>query len=405
MHILLISMYFNPVSGTRLPALAKELLKHGHEVTILTGFGSYPSGYIEPAHRMRFWHRETVDGFSVLRILFLVDRSKSKVMRVLSYLSFALMASLMSFFLIKKPDVIWTYQIGLPGVLIGYLKNAPLIHEVQDLWPEWGKTIGLNGGALFQLLDWQQRFVYRSAQSIITISNGFKRVLMTKGVQEDKITLISNWANQEYFYPVARELALGEREGLLNGSFNVMYAGNIGTAQGVHIVLEAAKLLQDLPDVRFILYGDGVEREGLVEQIKDQNLTSVQMPGSRPVQEISQYLAFADVVLILLIDDADYAITIPSKTYGYLATGRPIIASASGDVAELVTELHAGFVCSPQSVQALADAIRRAHAMPSSELQQLGENGLRAFKENFTQQVLMNRYIPLFEAIGKNKHR
>lgn len=138
MHILLISMYYASNGAEKTPTLAKELLKHGHKVTVLTGFGSYPSGYIEPAHRMRLWHRETIDGFSVLRILFLVDRSKSKVMRVLSYLSFALMASLMSFFLIKKPDVIWTYQIGLPGVLIGYLKHAPLIHEVQDLWPEWG---------------------------------------------------------------------------------------------------------------------------------------------------------------------------------------------------------------------------------------------------------------------------
>ncbi|MGV2435757.1 MAG UNVERIFIED_CONTAM: hypothetical protein LVT10_13520 [Anaerolineae bacterium] len=108
-------MYYASNGAEKTPALTEELLKHGHKVTVLTGFGSYPSGYIEPAHRMRLWHSRTVNGFSVLRILFLVDRSKSEVMRVLSYLSFALMASLMSFFLIKKPDVIWTYQLVYPA--------------------------------------------------------------------------------------------------------------------------------------------------------------------------------------------------------------------------------------------------------------------------------------------------
>src|SRR5690606_10845302 len=124
------------------------------------------------------------------------------------------------------------YQVGLPGVLLSMLKRAPLVHEVQDLWPEWGvsSTSGMRK-QLFQLLDFQERLIYRHAQAIVTISDGFRRVLIDKNVPDKKINVIPNWANEQNFHPASRDPELGRIE-QFTGTFNIVYLGNIGTAQG-----------------------------------------------------------------------------------------------------------------------------------------------------------------------------
>lgn len=402
MRILLISLWYHPEPVGKPHDLAVQLARRGHQVFAITGLPNYPSGRLYLGYRVRARQQETLDGVQVVRVPHVVDRSQSALRRLVSYTSFAAMVVAVGGPTVPRPDVIWTYQVGLPGVLLSALKAAPLVHEVQDLWPEWGRTAQLSGlkGGLYRLLDAQERWIYRRAAAVTTISAGFCRALQAKGVPAERLHLIANWANEAHFRPVPRDPELGRCEGLLD-RFNVMYVGNIGTAQGLGLVLEAADRLRDLSGLQFVVIGDGVERQALEAQAAERGLSAVRFLGSRPPDMVASYLAYADAVLLPLLRNPVYEITIPSKTYAYLATGRPIVVSAAGDAAELVRSAGAGLVCPPEDPDALAQAIRRLTAMPAAEREALGQAGRQAFLSRFARDLQIDRYEALFSELAR----
>ncbi|MBN1430541.1 MAG: glycosyltransferase family 4 protein [Anaerolineae bacterium] len=402
MYVLLVTLHYYPEPNTKPHDLAVELTKRGHDVTVVTGFPHYPGEQLYEGYRMRLWQWESIDGIRVLRVALFINRNKSAIRRIIYYLSFAFSATVAGTFLVPKPDVIWTYGIGLPGLFLSKLKQAPYVHEVQDLWPEWGRAAGIGmKNWLFSILEWQEHRIRHSAKAVSTISEGFKRKLIEKGTPEEKISIIPNWANEDNFHPSEPDLELGKREGLYN-HFNIMYIGNVGTAQALGVVLKAAEQLRDLRDVQFVVIGDGAEREQLVQQSHIDGLNNVLFLGSRPQNKASGYAAFADVLLIHLKADPAYTITIPSKTYAYLATGRPILAAMTGDAADLIQKHNAGLITSPENAGALAAAVRQFCEMPVLEREKMGQAGRDAFLSNFTRRILVDNYERLFEHVGNH---
>jgi glycosyltransferase involved in cell wall biosynthesis len=399
MHILFVSYWYHPEPVSKPHNFAVELVRRGHSVMSITGFPNYPSGHLYKGYTMRRSQWEQIDGVSVLRVPFIVDRSKSGLRRILSFTSFALSVTAAVKSLKSTPSVIWTYQLGLPGVVLSKLMHTSWVHEVQDLWPEWGKSGGMGvDGVLYNLLDAQERFIYRNAHAITTISEGFKNALVEKGVPPDKITVIPNWANEPQLQPCSIDPAALDAEGLA-GRFNVLYGGNIGTAQGLGVVLDAAERLRDLPRVQFVIIGDGVERESLERQASDRHINNVRFLGSRPPSSMAGYYAEADVLLIHLKQSREYTITIPSKTYSYLAAGKPIIAAASGEVAALVTRIGTGVACTPENPDSLAGAVRILYDCSASQRDEMGKRGYESFHKSFSRQVLVGEYEALFHHI------
>jgi colanic acid biosynthesis glycosyl transferase WcaI len=399
LKILLVSLFYHPEPVSRPHDLAVMLRQQGNEVSVVTAFPSYPQGKVYPGYKLRLWQSETVDGVRILRVPHLIDRSYSAFRRLLSFLSFSFSATLLACFKIERPDVIWSCQLGLPGVLLSVLRAVPLVHEVQDLWPDWGRTseLGLKGW-IYDLLDQQERMIYKRARRVVTITEGFKSVLVKKNVPPGKITVISNWANEANFHKAEYDAGLARREGLVS-SFNIVYMGNIGTAQGLQVVLDAAKLLVSEKKIRFVLIGDGVERVELEEKSRQAGLENVCFLGSRPQEQAAQYLALADVLFLHLKHDPVYAITIPSKSFGYLAAGKPILAAAEGEIARLIERLGAGIVCPPEDAQALAEAVRKLAGSSEVERQAMGQAGARAANGEFARESLGKRYGELFAEI------
>lgn len=405
MRVLLVTMYYYPEPNTKPHDLAQELVRRGHEVFVVTGFPHYPGEKLYDGYKMRLRQWEEIDGVRVLRVPLIIDRSKSAIRRIMYYLSFSFSATVIGALLIPRPDVIWSYGIGLPGMALSTLKRAPYVHEVQDLWPEWGRAVGIGmKDWLYNILAWQERLIRRTATKVTTISEGFKRILIEKGTPEEKILIIPNWANEENFHPATADPELGAREGLTN-HFNVMYIGNVGTAQALGVVLQAAERLRDLEDVQFVIIGDGVEREQLALQAQERGLDNVLFLGSRPQQEAANYAAFADVLLMHLKDDPVYEITIPSKTYAYLATGRPILAASTGDGANLIDELGAGIVTPPENASRLAGAVRQFYGLPKTEREAFGQAGYDAFVARFTRQILVDQYEQVFASATRKRNR
>ena len=288
MQIQLISLFYSPEPVARPHDLATILKNSGHSVTVITGFPNYPGGKIYAGYRGKAVFKEEIDQVTVIRVPHYIDRSHSSIRRVFSYLSFALSALFFGL-KIQKPDVIWTYQIGLPGALLSKLRGVPLVHEVQDLWPDWGKSSGLRGREwLYRLLAWQESFIYKNSQKVVTITNGFKNKLIQKGINPEKVAIISNWANETVFHPETYDRTFAQNEGFEN-YFNITYIGNIGAAQALEVIIDAAKLLQDIPDIRFVIIGNGIERPYLEAKVQEEGLDNVRFLGSREQDQAARF--------------------------------------------------------------------------------------------------------------------
>jgi len=403
MRLLTLSQWYDPEPNFKGLALATALQAKEHTVTAVTGFPNYPSGKIYPGYRLQWRQWETMNGVRVLRVPLYPDHSYSGVKRILNYFSFALSASTLGAALCGPADVMWVYHppltVGIPAWWIGLLRRIPFVYEVQDLWPETLAATGMfRSAAAARWMNRLAQFVYRRAAAITVISPGFKRNLIAKGVPAEKIHVISNWADEELYRPVARDENLAREFGLAD-RFNVMFAGNIGAAQALETVLEAAELLRDLPRAQFVLIGDGVSVKALRQATQERGLSNVRWIDRQPAERMPHWFALADVMLVHLKRDPLFEITIPSKTMAYLACGRPILCAVAGDTADLVRSAGAGITCAPQDSAALAQAVRDLYAMSCEQREAMGEAGRRAFLENYTQAVLVNRYEALFKDV------
>ncbi len=404
MRILVLSQWYDPEPNFKGHILGNDLQARGHHVTAITGFPNYPGGKVYTGYRIRWRRWEERDGVRVLRVPLYPSHDSSGVRRAVNYLSFAASASLFGPALCGPADVMWVYHppltVGIPASWIGLLRRIPFVYEIQDMWPETVMASGfMSNGLAIRWLDKLAHFVYRQAAAISVISPGFKRNLVSKGVPAQKIHVIPNWADEEIYRPVARDSALGERFELC-GHFNVMFAGNMGPAQALHHVLEAATLLKDLPDVQFVLIGDGIDLPHLQAQAQRCGLDNVRFIPRQPATAMPGFFAWGDALLVQLRNDPLYHMTIPSKTLAYMACGRPILCAVPGDGADVVRQAGAGLICPLEDPAALAQAVRDLHAMPADQREAMGQAGRQAFLANYTRAVLVDHYEALFQEIA-----
>lgn len=403
MRLLFLSFFYQPEpNDIKIHTLARSLVERGHEVTAVTTFPNYPHGEIYRGYRQRWRQWEEVDGVRLLRVPLYPDHSRSSIKRALSYLSFMLSAAALTPFLTGPADLMWVYHppltTGAAGWWVSRWKRTPYIYEIQDMWPETLTSTGMisNSRAL-ALLGAGAKRIYRGAAALTVNSPGFERNLIDKGVPEDKVHVIPNWADESIYRPVPRDSELGESCGL-SGRFNVIFGGNMGPAQALSSVIEAAAMLQDTPEIQFVLIGDGLDLPALKAQAA--LLDNVRFIERQPAEQMPHLYAWADALLVHLKDDPLFAITIPAKTTAYLACGRPVIAAVRGDGADLVRRAEAGVTCDPANPSALAKAVKTLYTTPRSEREAMGAAGRAYFLDTLTREALVDQYESLFEAVA-----
>ena len=398
-YILLITLYYYPEPISHPHELAKTLTNSGLQVKVITSYPNYPNGQIYDSYKHRNRIEENVEKVNIFRVSHFIDRTKSSVKRIMSFISFSASVILYCSKRMEKPDIIWTYQVGLPGLILSKLWEIPYIHEVQDLWPDWGVSarIGIKS-FLNKILETQEKIIYNHAAAIVTITPGFKKILSSRVKNPEKIVVIPNWANDNFLVETTRPTDDLSKE-ISSDFFNVLYVGNIGTAQGLIYLVQAAFNLKDHSDIQITIIGDGVEKIVLEDRTIQLGLPNIKFLGSLPQEIAAQYMKIADVLFIHLKDDPVYEITIPSKTYGYLAAKRPILAAARGELANLINENKVGLVCPPEDSQAIANAIIKLKNLPREELDKMGLAGYNLVTNNFTREILGKKYVDLFEEI------
>lgn len=380
MRILVVTQWFQPEPHFKGLDFARALRTMGHEVEVLTGFPNYPGGTVYPGYRVRPWQHEMMDGITVTRGYLYPSHDRSARGRVANYVSFAISTALLSLTL-KRPDVVYLYTppmtAALAPVLLRLLRGVPYVPDVQDLWPDTLAATGMIGNRwMLRLVGAWTDFVFRRAARVVVLSDGFRQQLAARGIRTP-LTVVPNWAPPEII-KIAAELPPPEASDAR--PFTVLFAGNMGKAQALETVLDAAQLLADEP-IRFLLVGGGVEVETLRARCAAMSLRNVEFGPARRPEQMGEVYAQADALLVHLRDDPLFAITIPSKTQAYMAVGKPILMGVRGDAAAMLTEAAAGLAFQPERPDALADAVRAMMHLSPAERSRLGEAGRRFYRK------------------------
>jgi len=407
MRVLILTQYYPPEPIPKPHEMARGLRERGHDVLVITAFPYYPGGKLYPGTRMHLRKWDTRDGIRILRLPLYPDHSRSPVRRTVNYGSFAVSAAVLGTLLSGPVDAMWVEQppltIGLAAWILGRVRRAPFLYSVNDLWPESVEATGMvRSRRALQWMSRLERFVYRRAAAIVVISPGVRENLIGKGVPPEKVHVIPHWADESLYHPVARDPGLARELGMAD-RFNVVFAGQLGLAQGLDVILDAAEELSELPDIQFVLAGDGTDAARLRQVAADRRLGNVRFLGWQQAERMPSIFAVADVLLVHLLDEPLFRITIPSKTIAYMACGRPVLMAVEGDAANLIRTAQTGVTCRPGDGKALADAVRRLHAMSPDARERMGRAGREAFLISYSRRVLLDRYEKLLVEMAGRK--
>lgn len=387
MRILFVSQLFDPENSIKGLEFARRLQVLGHDVEVVTTFPSYPGGKVFQGYSQSWKQVDVVDGIRVVRLPTFISHGSSAVKRMLSYASFGLVASLYSLFGARKPDVIYAYYppviVGFVALCVGSLKRVPFVYDVQDLWPEALVATGMvKEGRVTRLVDRLCGLIYRGAARVVVLSDGYRRALISKQVPAAKIERIFNWCDEARMGMSKEESAV-----VFDGRFfNILYAGNLGAAQALEHVIEAAHLIKQHGNarVRFVFVGAGVEADRLKARAEELGLDNVQFFPQVPVDQVGGILKVADALLVHLADEPVFEITIPSKTQAYLMMGRPVLMAVKGEAGRIVHEAGAGIVVEPCKPDALAQAAMAMATLPKDDLEAMGERGSLYYREKMS---------------------
>lgn len=410
MRILVVCQYFWPESF-RINDICLGLIEKGYEVTVLTGIPNYPEGNFFPGYGFFKKIRQNFNGIKIIRVPML-PRWKSKGWQlVLNYLSFAFSATLLTPFVCReKYDLIFVYQLSpitmaLPAIFLKRLKNLPLMMCIMDLWPESLSATGATKSRyMLGLIDKLVNFTYKSCNSILISSRGFASQVTSKVIEPSKVRYWPQWA--EELYQIVKVDESQPQYGEMPKGFKVMFAGNIGAAQGFATIVDAAEKLKNYPDIHWVILGDGRMKSWVEEQINVRVLNNTfHLLGRRPVETMPVYFAFADAMLVTLKRDHIFSLTLPAKVQSYLACGRPIIAAIDGEGASTVREAGAGLTCPAEDADQLAKIVLEIYNMNAYERNKLGQNARDYFERYFKRVNLLDLLDKWMQDLVTNKSK
>ena len=404
MKILIVSQYFWP-ENFRINDLTQELVRRGHSVTVLTGIPNYPTSTVFEEYRKSPKAFEYYGGARVFRVPML-SRGNGAVRLFLNYLSFALGACLRGPWLLRgqQTDVIFVFEpspvtVGLPAIFLGRIKRTPVVFWALDLWPETLAAVGAVRSPV--VLGWVGhlvRFIYERCTLVLGQSRGFLPKIAKYCSDAKKIRYFPNWA-EEIFNEA--DLVPAPEVPVQKGVFNVLFAGNIGEAQDLPAVLNAAESLRHNTEIRWLIVGDGRRSVWLHEEVARRRLqNNVLLLGRFPLERMPSFYAHADALLVSLKKDPVFSLTIPGKVQSYLMAGVPILGMLDGEGAQVITDSNAGLVCAAGNSGGLASAVLEMFAMSVDQRKQLGVNGRDYAQKEFGRGLLMGKLeMLLYEAV------
>ena len=400
MNVLLVTQYFYP-ENFKSNDIAFELVKRGHNVTVLTGLPNYPEGKIYSGYSIFKKRKENINGATIIRAL-LISRGNGSGFRLfLNYFSWAFFASVKAFFLSfsYKFDAVIVHEPspvtqGFPAIVVKWIQKIPIYFWVLDLWPESLVAAGgIKNKLVLGIFTRIVKVLYNNSDKILISSKGFKKSILEKGNYSDKLIYYPNWAediiskgNTGYQIP---ELPVG---------FKIMFAGNIGESQDMEHFMLAALELKKYTDIKFILIGDGRFKTFVEDFIEVNDLKeNIYLMGRFPVESMASFFEKADGLLVSLKDELIFNLTVPAKIQAYMSAAKPIVAMINGEGADLIKEAKCGFSAPAGDNKKLAQIILNLYNLNKEERVNMGLMGYKYYAEHFKMDNCINKLIGILE--------
>ena len=409
MRILFFSHYFPPevnAPANRTYEHCREWVAAGHEVHVVTCVPSHPLGVPFKGYRTGWYQQERRDGIVVHRVWTSLAPNKGVLRRTINYLSFVPTAVWRGLRLGRFDIVIGTspqFFCAAAAGIAASLKRTPWVFELRDLWPESIHAVGAARSYMpLKVLEKLELLLYARAREVVCVSEAFVANLVSRGVPAEKISFVPNGVNTAT-WTAGRRTEGRARLGAGDRDIIVSYIGTVGMAHNIGTVLDAARLLAPVRrDIRFVVVGDGAERETLVRRAREEGLDNVTFTGLVPRSEIPDYLAASDVSLVTLKPSALFKTVLPSKLFESMAAARPIVLAVEGEARRLLDRAGAGVSVAPGDASALAAAVERLAGDP--ELRRtLGAAGALFVEREFSRRTWAERYLRILNRVRLSK--
>ncbi len=405
-HILFLTHYFPPevnAPASRTYEHAKRWVRKGVRVTVITNNPNHPSGKLYPGYKNRLFFCEQLDGISVVRVKTYLTPNAGFWRRTVNHLCFASMAIAASFRIKGIDTVIATspqFFCGLAGCLVSEIKKRPFILEVRDLWPDALIALEvISSKMLIWILRRLEYWMYHSAAAVVTTSLSQKELIVQAGLIPQKVFVIPNSVDLELF---DSEKSSVKKGGTFPGRFLVSYIGTFGRAHGLEVVLAAAQLLEDQPDIHLILVGDGEERETIVRKARQLQLDNLTILPLQPKERVVDFISMSDIGIVPMRNISLFQTMISAKIFEYAALKKPIIlATGQGEGANIVKKHNCGLVIEPENSIGLKEAIQQLYN--DKDLRdRLGENGLRIVRQHYNRELMAEEMLKvMFPGCGR----
>lgn len=392
MRFLILTQYFPPEVGApqvRLLAMAKALQRRGHEVQVVTAMPNYPRGVVFPAYKGRWSFREEVDGVPVTRTWIYPSTGSRVVKRLLSYWSFTFSA-LWACLRVPKPHFIFVESpplfLGVTAWMASVVRRAPYMINVSDLWPESAVSLGIvTNRALIAMAQRLERFCYRHAIKVCAVTEGIRETI-AKTPGSAPVLLLPNGVDLHVF----QRHENARIEGLDEALAVFLFAGTHGYAQGLEVIVEAARRLRARPEIRFVLVGDGPEKSRIEELARD--LTNVTFLDPVPVSSMPAIFSASRASIVPLRKLELFKGARPSKILPSLACETPVIYAGEGETVDLIESNQCGIAIRPECPEELADAVVKLADDPGLA-RLMGAQGRTLVSEKYSWESIVDRFL------------
>ena len=400
MKILFITDNFPPevnAPATRSYEHIKEWIKDKDiEVSVLTCFPNFPHGKVYDGYQNKLYKKEQINGIEVIRVWSYITKNKGFVKRTLDYVSFGVSSFVAGLFckydiiIATSPQFFTTWSAyGLSKI-----KRKPWIFELRDLWPESIKTVGaMNDGKMIRFLEKIELGLYKDATKVISVTNSFKSNLISRGINADKIEVITNGSNLELFYPREKDQELIKSLNL-EDKFVVGYIGTHGMAHSLDFIVQSISKIDD--DIHFLFVGDGAMKEEIVKIAKELNLSNITFLDPIKKEEVPRYLSICDVSLAPLKKSDTFKTVIPSKIFEASAMQKPTLLGVEGESQQIIETYNAGVCFEPENKR---DFIDKLYLLKDKKRYQEYQQGCDRLAKDFDRKNLAQKMLDIIKAL------
>ena len=386
MRILVICQYYYP-EPLRVTDLCEELVKKGNEVTVLTDIPNYPMGRIYDGYKKIKY--EEINGVKVFRC-YTIPRKNNFIHRVLNYYSFMFSSTLKVKKLREEYDVVFVYQLspvmmGNAAIKYKKIKKTKVVLYCLDIWPESLLVGGIKKNSLiYNHYKKVSKKIYRGSDKILVTSRSFKKYFEENfDIGQENILYLPQYA-ESFFLPEKCKKNP-------DGKIDLLFAGNIGKAQSVDTIIEAANLLKDNQNLFWHIVGDGSEYNRIKEKVEELGLKNVIMYGRKPGKEMPKFYSIADAMLVTLQGDSFISQTLPGKVQTYMAAGKPIIGAINGEGNQVIKEAKCGYCGEADNVEELVENVEKF--INDKNKEQLAKNAYNYYKMNFRKEIIIDKLL------------